>query len=191
MIGVKRVQYVLSEITGAISLPWMNFRLEEAFLPMDALIKDASLREGIGRMSRGWMEKYFSEEVTVKHFTRIYTDLLEKPEMFDYKRFNDGDAAAKWFVSVSNDLLWKDRFSKNAKKKELRENKNDKEKILTQIMFKLQTNELSKVKEMLECAKELYAQDLWFLKQPHQISEKVDKIGSLTGFCGHQQKAGV
>ena len=78
----------LSELTGAHTHPWLNFRLEEAEEPLAELIKDGELRREMGTFARDWMEKYYNDREMVSHYVRAYEDLLERPEAFKKPRFD-------------------------------------------------------------------------------------------------------
>ena len=74
-------------MTGALELPWIDVRLEEAEGPLRELLWDRSLRAELGVASRQWMETYYQEAAMVEHYRRAYLDLLEAPSRFHVRRF--------------------------------------------------------------------------------------------------------
>ena len=47
---------------------------------LEALIKNKDLRTNLGAFSRKWIEKYYNDELLIKHFVELYEKLLnDKP----------------------------------------------------------------------------------------------------------------
>ncbi|MBT0664542.1 hypothetical protein KI809_09550 [Geobacter pelophilus] len=108
-----RIQKVLHELTGADELPWLNFHLEDAEQAFSALLHDPDLRTSIGKLSRAWMEKYWSEPEMIQHYVSVYHDLYENPESFLEPRFNLNCKKTYWFVQQKDDLEWTTRAKRN------------------------------------------------------------------------------
>jgi hypothetical protein len=83
----NRVQSQLRAMTGALELPWIDVRLEEAEGPLRELLWDRALRAELGATSRQWMETYYQEATMVEHYRRAYLDLFEAPSRFHVRRF--------------------------------------------------------------------------------------------------------
>ncbi|MFC0399835.1 hypothetical protein [Paraburkholderia rhizosphaerae] len=107
-----RVQSQLRKLTGAVDLPWVDVRLEEAQAPLRALLEDRSLRAEIGGASRRWMEAHYAEPMMIEHYRRAYLDLFEAPERFGVPRFT-GDAQ-KWLAVACPDYNWTARWRQHA-----------------------------------------------------------------------------
>jgi ubiquinone/menaquinone biosynthesis C-methylase UbiE len=99
----------LSELTGAHTHPWLNFRLEEAEEPLAELIKDGELRREMGTFARDWMEKYYNDREMVSHYVHAYEDLLERPEAFKKPRFDIGSRRQVFLAQQRDDLVWEKR----------------------------------------------------------------------------------
>jgi hypothetical protein len=104
-----RIERVTRELSGSDELPWLNFRLEDAEIPLKVLIHDSKLRNEVGLNSRLWMEKYWSDKKMVMHFIRAYKDLLENPGLLRKSRFDITKPLVKWFVRDSHDLVYASR----------------------------------------------------------------------------------
>lgn len=69
-------QRCLKEFTGAAKLPWVIARDEESLTrAIEALATDELSRREIGRLSRAWMEKYWSEERIARALVAVYEAL--------------------------------------------------------------------------------------------------------------------
>lgn len=102
-----RVQAQLRHLTGAVELPWIDVRLEEAEPVLRALLSDRRLREEVGAASRRWMETYYDEATLVDHYRRAYLDLFEAPERFGVPRFRTH--AEQWSAVALPDHSWAER----------------------------------------------------------------------------------
>lgn len=105
----QRTEDVLFRLTGTREHPWLNFRLEDAFIPLEQLILDSSLRSEIGRSSRQWMETYWNDRVMVQHYVTAYHDLLENPASFSKLRFDPNEKGVIWRVQGRDDTQWRTR----------------------------------------------------------------------------------
>lgn len=102
-----RVQQQLRTLTGAVELPWVDVRLEEAAPVLRALLADRRLREQIGAASRAWMETYYDDRALVEHYCRAYRDLFEAPGTFGMPRFRD--EGHEWAAVALHDHVWRQR----------------------------------------------------------------------------------
>ncbi|WP_322059024.1 hypothetical protein [Paraburkholderia sp. J63] len=102
-----RVQAQLRAMTGAVELPWVDVRLEEAEPVLRALLADKRLRDEIGLASRRWMETHYDERTLVEHYRRAYFDLFEAPETFGVPRFRTH--AQAWQAVALHDHAWRAR----------------------------------------------------------------------------------
>jgi hypothetical protein len=102
-----RVQAQLRRLTGAVELPWVDVRLEEAEPALRALLADRGLRDEVGRASRRWMETYYDEATLVEYYRRAYLDLFEAPERFHVPRY--ATPAEQWSAVALPDYAWSQR----------------------------------------------------------------------------------
>ncbi|HCR37283.1 MAG TPA: hypothetical protein DIU37_03945, partial [Opitutae bacterium] len=101
-----RSNRVLSELTGASALPWVNIRLEEVEPVLEALIFNADLRAELGKDARDWMVRYYNEKDLVKHYVDAYEDLLENPELLSVSRFDVDNPQIYWSFKSSYDIFY-------------------------------------------------------------------------------------
>lgn len=92
----QRVQTQLRNITGAMELPWIDVRLEEAEQPLRELLTNRSLRAELGVASRRWMETYYQEAALIQHYRTAYLDLFDAPHRFGVARF--GSESERWIA---------------------------------------------------------------------------------------------
>lgn len=102
-----RVQAQLRAMTGAVELPWVDVRLEEAEPVLRMLLADKRLRDEIGLASRRWMETHYDERALVGHYRRAYLDLYEAPGSFGVPRFRTH--AEQWRAVALHDHAWRER----------------------------------------------------------------------------------
>lgn len=107
-----RVQQNLRSLTGALELPWINVRLEEAELPLRDLLADAALRADLGAASRRWMERYYAEHAMITHYVDAYRDLLEAPERLRTTRLDS--VGERWRALVLPNHLWTSRKARSS-----------------------------------------------------------------------------
>ncbi|MFC2023760.1 glycosyltransferase [Chloroflexota bacterium] len=74
-----RTERVLREITGADTCPFINVRLEDAFEVLVHLLQHPDEAAEIGRASREWIERFWSDRILVRHFVDVYEKLLTDP----------------------------------------------------------------------------------------------------------------
>jgi hypothetical protein len=99
-----RVQLQLRKLTGALELPWIDVRLEEAECPLRELLAQPALRTEIGAASRLWMESYYSESAMIEHYRRAYLDLFDAPDRFGASRF--AGRRETWMAHSLPDHSW-------------------------------------------------------------------------------------
>ena len=109
----QRMLHVVAEMTGAAEHPWMNFRLEDAEVPLRRLVGDEGLRQAIGCYGRQWIETYWNDRQMVGHYVRAYEDLLERPHVFDQPRFDPADRRVLWLLRDRDDAVWEARFGRD------------------------------------------------------------------------------
>lgn len=100
----QRVQEQLRRLTGAVELPWIQVRLEEAEGPLRDLLADAALRAEIGQASRAWMETYYDDSRLVLHYQQAYLDLLSAPDSFKVERLST--VRDRWQATALPDHCW-------------------------------------------------------------------------------------
>lgn len=57
-------------------IPFVNVNIDNMEQALEALINNKDLRENLGKFSREWIEKYYSDEILVKSFMDVYEKLL-------------------------------------------------------------------------------------------------------------------
>jgi hypothetical protein len=100
----SRVQLSLRRLTGALELPWIDVRLEEAQGPLLDLLGSVALRNEIGAASRRWMETHYDEHAMVEHYQRAYLDLFEAPWRFAQARLAAG--RERWLSVALPEHAW-------------------------------------------------------------------------------------
>lgn len=105
----RRMVAVLFELTGCSTLPWMNYRLEDAAPAIGRLVDEPDLRRAIGISSRRWMETYWADRDMVRHYDDAYRDLMEDPDRFARPRFDPSDWSAVWAARGQDDAEWSSR----------------------------------------------------------------------------------
>jgi 2-polyprenyl-3-methyl-5-hydroxy-6-metoxy-1,4-benzoquinol methylase len=100
---------VISELTGASRLPWVNVRLEDAAEVIEALATDPDLRRELGQESRQWIEQWYAEKRMVRHFEAVYDELMETGSLQRANRFTP---AQEWLAKTLNDICWQNRVSR-------------------------------------------------------------------------------
>jgi hypothetical protein len=102
-----RVQAQLRGLTGAVELPWIDVRLEEAEVPLRELLADRALRAEIGTASRRWIETYYQESAMIEHYRRAYLDLFDAPERFGVPRLDS--LGERWLALALPNHSWQAR----------------------------------------------------------------------------------
>jgi hypothetical protein len=105
----ERTLQVLAELTGIMTHPWMNFKIEDSERPLKTLLLDGDLRQQIGHDSRRWMEKHWNPRTMVQHYVRAYHDLMENPDSFKVQRFDLSNRCQMWHIRDSFDINWEKR----------------------------------------------------------------------------------
>ena len=75
----SRTIYTLQEISGSTTCPFINVRLEDAHGILVHLLNNLDEAQHIGKASRQWIEKYWSDKLLVRHFVDVYEKLMEDP----------------------------------------------------------------------------------------------------------------
>ncbi len=72
-----RTQFILRAVSGATECPFISVRLEESKNVLERLLGDFQLCEEVGRFSRAWIEKFWSDRELVDHYVYVYRSLIE------------------------------------------------------------------------------------------------------------------
>ena len=75
----ERTRSILKAVSGATELPFVNVRLEDAPSVIEHLLENQDTIDAIGKESRRWIDRYWSEGRLVSHFEQLYEDLVEDP----------------------------------------------------------------------------------------------------------------
>lgn len=102
----NRTQTTLRQLTGALTLPFVNVHYQEAEPVLRRLIEDSELRRQIGMLSRQWMEKYYTESLMIEHHVRAYRDILDGK---DFREYRSLAAAQRWLEIDLYDDIWAGR----------------------------------------------------------------------------------
>ena len=76
-----RTQRVLREIAMTEVCPFINLRLEDSFDVLVHLVAHPEEAAAIGKVSREWIERYWSDHILVQHFIDVYEKLLIDPDL--------------------------------------------------------------------------------------------------------------
>jgi hypothetical protein len=76
-----RTQLVLAEISGTEMCPFVNLRLEGSYDVLIYLVEHPDEAGAIGKSSRKWIERYWSDYILVQHFVDVYEKLLSIPDL--------------------------------------------------------------------------------------------------------------
>ena len=74
-----RVQYVLRQISGASSIPFINARLEDTRDIAIYLLRNKNDAVEIGSEGRKWIDKYWQDKKLVSHYINVYNTLVNDP----------------------------------------------------------------------------------------------------------------
>ena len=105
-----RTVSVLTSFTGSRDLPFVNVRIKELAPVLIELLNDPSLRRAVGGYSRRWIEEYYSPEINVRHYEKLYERILHG----DQDTLADEDFEAKDFLYRKvNDRIWEEYFKED------------------------------------------------------------------------------
>jgi len=104
----SRTQLVLSELTQSTDLPLINVRYKDASEVIEALARDKSLREEIGKFSRDWMLANYSEKKMAQHYVDGYQQLINDGKLSN-KRYQSHRRAKLWLYNDVPDFIWRSR----------------------------------------------------------------------------------
>ena len=106
-----RMLSIMMELTSCSSLPWLNYRLEDAAPAIERLVREPELRRAIGRNARLWMERHWQPQALVRHYVDAYALLLDEPGRYRVPRFDPADWWATWQARGRDDATWVSRAS--------------------------------------------------------------------------------
>jgi hypothetical protein len=113
----SRTEYVLREISGSASCPFINVRLEDAYEVLVHLLNHPEKIEEIGKASRQWIDKYWQDRILAHLFADVYEKLLENPNLITRQESLRFDNKTTYFQAVIlPDLVYVSR-SNNFKEK--------------------------------------------------------------------------
>jgi hypothetical protein len=72
-----RTTATLATLTSRNDIPFINCSLNHFPAVFEHLIDNKELYESIGEYSKDWMKKYYHEKNLIRHYTNIYTALLD------------------------------------------------------------------------------------------------------------------
>lgn len=109
----KRVEFVMKQLSGADSLPFVNTMLEHSEKVLAYLLANRGTGDELGAASRKWMEQYWNEEVLMRQFADIYYDLMKDPNLVCRQPELEVGDGLKHFSSITvPDLVYKSRKNK-------------------------------------------------------------------------------
>lgn len=108
---------VATKLTGSRDLPFVNVRLKQLEKPLIDLVKDESLRKSIGAYSRFWAKKYYNEAKNIKHYEKLYWDILNENESSLRPSEEEYAKAKQYLYTNVNDHIWYDYFASEIRKK--------------------------------------------------------------------------
>ncbi len=104
----NRLAGIVSELTGAAYLPFVNVDINALKPTLKELCHDKEMLAQIGANSRKWMEKYYADNLMVRHYLTAYDELLEKGG-FSKNRLSIKDKAKVFSAIKLPDMLWEKR----------------------------------------------------------------------------------
>ena len=106
----SRTIYTLQEISGSTTCPFINVRLEDAHGILVHLLNNLDEAQQIGKASRQWIEKYWSDKLLVRHFVDVYEKLMEDPSQITRQDSLRIDDKVTYFQAVTlPDLVYSSR----------------------------------------------------------------------------------
>jgi len=116
----ERTKFVLNELSGSNECPLINVRFEDAYEILSFLLDNKNISKEIGKKSREWFEKHWSEKILVNHYIKIYEDLLDNPEKIsrqdNLKINNEHD---QFFSLTLPDIIYQNRADQYLKRTNL------------------------------------------------------------------------
>ncbi len=101
----QRTLQTLQFLTGDVmQIPIINCQIEHLKPIVKRLINNKSMCEDIAAASREWVEKHWNDAKLVEHYVRAYEDLINNPESFQLKRFNENDGKNWLFLGLMDDI---------------------------------------------------------------------------------------
>ena len=97
----ERTQYVLREISGSQSCPFVNVRLEDGYEVLIHLLENHLERRKLGQENREWIEKHWSDRSLVQHFVEVYEQLLTDPSQVKRQPELALESACSRFVAIN------------------------------------------------------------------------------------------
>ncbi len=105
-----RTEFVLREMSGSSSSPFVNLRMEEAGEALCALIRDPGLCAETGRAARRWMEDHWRDSVLARHFLDVYETLMADPRALRRQESLRLDSPRRTFFAVTlPDMVHRER----------------------------------------------------------------------------------
>ena len=109
----NRTQRVLSEISGSPACPFVNVRLEDAFEVLVYLLEHPDEMADIGKASREWIERYWSDRILVQHFVDVYEKLITDPSLVvRQESLSLDDKAVRFHAVILPDLVYTSRANR-------------------------------------------------------------------------------
>jgi hypothetical protein len=103
-----RIDYLIKEITGASSYPFINSRLENAEELLNYLVSQPELVKDIGNSGRNWIDRYWNEDIIVRQYMDVYRDLLQDPSSVKRQESLQIDQTTKkFFALILPDIIYK------------------------------------------------------------------------------------
>lgn len=105
-----RTIYILKEISGSNTCPFVNVRLENVRKILVHLLHNLDEVQHLGIASRQWIEKYWSDKLLVEHFTDVYEQLILDPSQIIRQDSLRIDDKVTYFHTVTlPDLIYSSR----------------------------------------------------------------------------------
>lgn len=108
-----RIKYVLREISGSDTCPFINTRLEDAFEVLVYLLEHPDEIADLGQASRKWIENYWLDRILVGHYVDVYDKLLADPSLVvRQESMRLEDKTAKFYAFTLPDLVYQSRANR-------------------------------------------------------------------------------
>jgi len=101
-----RTRFVLAELTGSSTSPFVDVRLEEAEDVLVHLVRTPEDARELGRESREWLERNWADRSLALEYAALYEQLLEDPRLVARQPRLAVDGANRLAAVVVPDLIW-------------------------------------------------------------------------------------
>ena len=108
-----RARWIMAHFSGTSTCPFINVRMEDAFVVLDYLLSHPDDAHEIGMEARSFVEKYWSQKNLVKHFENAYEKLARDPRLICRQQaLRIERPRTRFFACTLPDLIYRSRKNK-------------------------------------------------------------------------------